>query len=500
MNTRATVPGMDKIKAYGYSRVSKVGDRGGDLFSPEQQQYAIEEWAARNNVEIVEHIVDLDQSGRQFEKRKVAQMIEGIRRGEASMVVLWKWSRWGRNTRASLVNIAQVAEAGGSVRAATEDYDVNTAMGKFTTGQMLMIAELQSDQIGEGWKETHARRRRSGLPHSATKRFGYDYVKGEGYVVNEDEAPILTELYTRYLAAETLSSIARDLNARGILTTRGSAWDTTSLGRMLDTGFAAGLIRERSVPGRKENRLDTYDEWRQGAHDPLIDAEQWEKYTLRRAAAAGRQGRAKGVTHTLSNLLLCGECGGNLVTRYSGVHHNWKCGSAMRNRQRGLEHHAPVSISNERLMTALRGWFLSNVEQAEVESAVERAPQPPAARSNTDNLEAEVAGLRADLKRLSRQLMQGRVSEDIFDELKAESDQALARAEKNLAAARADDVVLVRTPVDQALLAEVLHSWDVLTPLQLRMLLEPILPAVVVTSGPFSPAKVRPVAAWASRA
>lgn len=63
-----------------------------------------------------------------------------------------------------------VDAAGGQVRAAADDIDVSTAIGKFHRGQMFLMAEFESNQKSEQWKEAHDLRRQSGLPHTANPR------------------------------------------------------------------------------------------------------------------------------------------------------------------------------------------------------------------------------------------------------------------------------------------------------------------------------------------
>lgn len=173
-----------------YIRVSMIGGRDDDLLSPELQRHSITQLAAHEGITIVEEFQDLNKSGRDFSKRHVAEIIEGIRARRWKYVILWKWSRWGRNMRESQIHLGQTEDVGGIVRAATEDFDPTTTMGRFTRDQMLLVAQLQSDMISDGWKEVQERRRRLGLPHSAGKRFGYVYEKRAGYSPDPDLAPL----------------------------------------------------------------------------------------------------------------------------------------------------------------------------------------------------------------------------------------------------------------------------------------------------------------------
>src|SRR5689334_16462611 len=105
-------------RAVGYVRVSKARE---EMISPELQRHQIERFAVTRGMQVVAIVEDLDETGRSFTRRKVAAMVDAIESGEYSAVILWKWSRWGRNLLDSLIYLAQIERAGGSVHAATED-------------------------------------------------------------------------------------------------------------------------------------------------------------------------------------------------------------------------------------------------------------------------------------------------------------------------------------------------------------------------------------------
>lgn len=500
----------DPIPMYGYSRVSKVGARGDDLISPELQQHAIDQWAAANNVVIIEHICDLDESGRKFEKRAVARMLKGIADGESRGVVLWKWSRWGRNLLQSKLYIAETEAAGGTVRAATEDFDPETTMGKFTRDQMLLIAELQSNQISDSWKETQAKRRRDGLPHNGGPRFGYRYDKREGYSVDPDVAPLLRECYERYLAGVPMGVLARELTGRGIFTPRtGIAWDPASLGRVLDTGFAAGLIRERSKPKVGDdwinsNVITSFDVWREGAHEPIIDLETWERYKARRAVMASRRGRSTGVQHTFSNLLTCSVCDSNMIAQHSGSSSgrriSWACGENLRRRQRGLDRHEPVFLSDAKVEKAFLGWLADQATPTpddfgeQVQAA---AGQVPKVQTQVHALEAREAALVAKRSRLARLLLEEMVDPEDARAMRREIDAELATIQESLTQERAVAAKATARPDPEAFRG-LLEEWEHLSPVERReAILEPMVRTIKIAPGRQVAGKVEVIPTWA---
>jgi DNA invertase Pin-like site-specific DNA recombinase len=314
------------LKAIVYIRVSMKRE---EMHSPEQQLYACQQYAKQHGIDIVDVVEDLDLSGRNFAKRKVSQIIERVRDGEAHVVLVWKWSRFGRNILQSQVNLAELEKAGGQLRAATEDFDTTTSAGKFSRDQMLLIADFQSNMIGDVWKDTHNRRKRDGKTHHGRQQFGYmrcpkcqrspenprQYLpcrSCEGILIHDPvRGPALVEVYKRWLSGEPMRSIAKDMTQRGITSVYGKEMSGTKWYQTMDTGFAAGLIRFRNDPSQPptkqtfSSKPSTFYGWYEGKHEPLISAEMWEQYKLKRGMSAPQAARESRAKYAHSTLVHC---------------------------------------------------------------------------------------------------------------------------------------------------------------------------------------------------
>lgn len=410
------------VPACAYIRVSKEKKDDAKGFSPEQQLHEIQQYAERHGYRIVKKVQDIDLTGRTFTDRRVGEVIEDIEAGAYKVVILWKWSRWGRNVRESLIHIAKVERAGGTVAAATEHFDATTSIGGFSRDLMLGIAELQSNQIGEGWKETQARRRRGGLTHSGGPRFGYTYIISETkgvpsrYDVDPVRAAMLVDAYRRYVeGSASMRAIAAGWNAAGILTTTGKRWGGATVRTTMDTGFAAGLIRERSQkPGNgvpNSRTLDAFDVWHKGAHEPIIDTATWEAYVARRKRQSRTLPRLRVPNHAVSGLLFCELCGARLVAQYSGKGRwrQWRCA-------RDSFRHDPVGVSHIRIMAAVDDW-LAEQAQGDGEGVAREAAKhikgtPP---EDPDRPVKELAALKAKRQKLVDGWMTGRVDDESYD-------------------------------------------------------------------------------------
>ncbi len=436
------------VRAVAYIRISEMGDRTAkDLISDKAQLHEIQQHARRYGYEIVEVMSDLDETGRDFSRRKVAKIIEMVRGGEIEVVLLWKWSRWGRNTNQSLMYIAQLEQAGGRVEAATEHFDTETSYGKFGRGLFLLLAELQSDQIGDGWKDTQEFRRRLGLPHTAAPRFGYRYNRDADpaprYEVHEEEAKLLRSAYERFVAdVMSIRGLAMEWNRLGVKTTQGGAWGATSMRTMLDTGFGAGWIRERSKQPKQgqpnSRRPEAFDVWREGSHDAVISTELWEAYQRKRKAASRIPPAARVPKHGLSGMLFCPRCGQTMKAHLSGPecrYVQWVC-------RAGVDRlHPPVTISNIRAEKVIMSWLADQAQGGEsvTEDAQRLVDQQHAAEREVGALRSDLAAAERKFQRLQKLWLDGDFTKEFYEAQKASLGGEVTDLRERLDVAEARD-------------------------------------------------------------
>ncbi|QCX77638.1 hypothetical protein C9F11_20015 [Streptomyces sp. YIM 121038] len=305
-----------------YIRVSTWKE---EKISPELQREAISQWARRTGRRIIAWVEDLDVSGRHF-KRKITKCIERSEAGEARGVAVWRYSRFGRDRTGNQYWLARLEKAGGDLESATEPVDATTAVGRFQRGMILEFGAYESDRAGEQWRETHEHRKyKLGLPAQGRRRFGYiwhrrrvpDATEPEGfrlqkewYEVDLAVGPTVADLYRAYVDGAGFSVLCGALNRAGHCTTQGRPWQTETLARFMDSGFAAGLLRVhnpecrcRKADGHCRNRV-----YIQGAHEELIDFDLWQSYQQRRKEVAATAPRSREGIYELTGLVKCAGC------------------------------------------------------------------------------------------------------------------------------------------------------------------------------------------------
>lgn len=464
-----------------YVRVSTARE---DMIAPELQIGAMEAWAAREGVPLVDIVPDLDRSGRDFAKRSIATIIERVRRGEAAGAVVYNYSRFGRNAALALAHIAELERAGGQIISVTEPVDPETAIGRFTRTTALAVAELQSDQISDSWKAVIAQRVKNGLPGDGQPRFGYVYHRTPsntracpqgcddkdnpcktGYVPDPHTAPLLREMYLSYLSGTSLPALAERLHSARVPTVRGGRWVTTTVRDMLDNGFGAGLIAHKGA-------------FMDGRHQAVISPEEWAAYVRRRDASRGKAPRHRNAVHATAGLAVCGLCGANLVaasTKRDGPAYILRCGR-MQSSGRGA---CPgVWIVRAAVEEAVIAWLAPLAAQM-TESAVSapaRKSAPEAAVLNErGTLERRRSDLKRRIKRLTDAYEVAALDLDDYQTRSSSARAALADVEKQL-----HDLPDADHETTAFKVTDVLTQWDQFSTSALRDVLSVLIQRIVV--------------------
>ncbi|MDQ1127610.1 site-specific DNA recombinase [Microbacterium sp. SORGH_AS 505] len=295
-----------------------------ESISLELQESAGREYCARQGYDVIAVEADPGISGRTWQRPAVQRVMGMIDDGSADVVVLWRWSRLSRSRKDWALAADRADLAGGSIESATEPNDA-TAAGRFARGVMTELAAFESERIGEQWKETHDRRRRLGLPSDGGERYGYE--KRDGwYHPHPTHAPILAEMYRRYLRGEGFTRIVKWLNESGHTTRRGGTWSRVTLTHLLDAGFGAGKIIQRPASQGKRDWRISEATFHAGAQTPVITEAGWEAYVALRMDAP-KPASVVEPKYVLTGLIVCGDCGAPMHVGNQGLK-DYKCSRA----------------------------------------------------------------------------------------------------------------------------------------------------------------------------
>jgi len=476
-------------RALALIRVSKERD---GMISPELQDTAINDYAARTGRQVVHRMEGLDESGSSRRSRWWAKLDEAVgmvEAGEIDVILVWKFSRTSRHRLRWAVALDRVEVAGGRLESATEQVDTNTSTGRFTRGMLAELAAFEAERIGEQWKETHERRRRNGLPHGGGYRPGYLY-EGKQYRPDPETAPLVAEAYDRYIAGAGLRPLADWLSTVGIGSRAGSSsWTVRGVASLLDTGWAAGLLRVHDPACSCRDAANcTHRVYIAGAHDPIITAKAWKAYRAERERRTTTPRRLLSPTATLSGLVRCAGCGyGMRLKQGRGPGGYYACEHVGCTR--------PTSVVRPRAEAAALAWLREYV--ADIEKSAELAASQRAARttakSTVTRLARAVNELDAELVKLTREFTRGVIPEAAYSSARDEltGERATAQAALDDAVARSSSSGPPRRVV-----ADLIARWPTLAVAEKNRICRELL-RVVVTRGEWrSETTVVPIWEW----
>lgn len=517
-------PEDDRIPAIGYIRVSMARE---EMISPELQKASIEVWAERRRRRIVEWVVDLDATGRNF-KRKIMKAIGLIEDGTAKEIAVWKYSRFGRNRMGIELNLARIEKADGQLQSATEEIDATTATGWFQRDVIFSVAAFESKRAGEQWKETHDWRRSNGLPSAGGHRFGYIWhprkiagpdgtvtLQRERYEHDPQTAPIVAELYQRYIDGTGFDLLAKELNAAGIRTLRGFKWWGETLRWYMDSGFPAGYLRVHSPDCRCDPYLAACPnhnlvkvEPAPGTDTPLppiINEETWAAYTAKRALIKATPPRARQVTMPFSGgLARCAHCDGAMIKGTVGIYTYLRCNNR---RRQGVDRCPGVNIPYGVAERLLLDWMKQIVD--EIDEGVSDVVLPDPGLGEARQKQAQLGRLRKEHERLEKAAVKHMRAyalneDDDADGALAEEYQATltwlrqekTRVGRELLELEGEQAgIQARQDVRSAAMPEVLglvEEWPTLPPQRINSMLRKVIRCVRIESAD----RVTPVPVW----
>jgi DNA invertase Pin-like site-specific DNA recombinase len=288
-------------RAIGYVRVSRVGGRGGEGFiSPELQRETIASKARAGGLELVELVEDLDESGGKYERPGFQRALEAVERGEASVIVVARLTRFARSVLDTHRALERLEAAGGRLVACDIDVDVSTPQGRLIRNTFATLAQFELELAREQWQAAKANAVGRGVKISARAPFGYRFT-GEHRLEPSDDRETLVELFRRRAAGTSWRLLV--------------AWFAGETGRTVAPATLAHMVANRAYLGEV-----TYAELvKVDAHEALVDVELWE--AAQRPSAdwkAGRPTKAAGARSLLAGIARCASCGSGLGSTTSG--------------------------------------------------------------------------------------------------------------------------------------------------------------------------------------
>ncbi len=296
----ATYP---RLRGGSYDRISKIEARKNLVEGVEVQVVENQEYADAHNIEIVGVYKD-NLTASRFSRRdrpEFMRMLTDIQAGKIDVVLVTEQSRLDRQlwNILELIELARTTPFRMIIKTRDgEVLDLSTESGINRAIDQANRDRHESELLSQRIKGRKRARARDGLWDGGSRPFGYE---ADGVTVRESEAAVIRECADKILAGQSLFSIVRELNNRGVKTATGHLWRTANLKRLFESRRMIGIR--------------THD----GAEYPacwpaILPRETWEEIqATMKTRHSTWSNRRRSRRYLLTGFLECGRCGAKLV-------------------------------------------------------------------------------------------------------------------------------------------------------------------------------------------
>ncbi|WP_284126421.1 recombinase family protein [Parerythrobacter aestuarii] len=280
-----------------YIRVSTA--KQGEGVSLEAQREAIEAFASRNHLSVVQWFEEKETAAKRG-RPVFNEVVRLLRRGKADGLIVHKIDRSARNF-ADWAKIGDLADAGVSIHFASESLDFTSRGGRLAADvQAVVAADYIRNLREESIKGLNGRLKQGLYPFRAP--IGYlDNGRGKPKTLDPERAPLVKRAFELYATrSHSLRTLRAELNRQGLTGRNGRALTMNGLMTMLNNPFYTGVIHIKRT-GR------TY----KGIHERLITTKLFERVQEIKSGKSGP--KVTRHNHIYQGLFRCAHCNGAMV-------------------------------------------------------------------------------------------------------------------------------------------------------------------------------------------
>jgi site-specific DNA recombinase len=323
----ATLPAA-VIRPAIYARVSKK-NKSGETVSVDRQVEVLLDICEKKGWPKPALYLDKAISASEYSTKprpEYERLLRDIAAGLVTAVLFWAVDRLVRRT-AELDPFMALAEQYGVHLIEQEGtYDLENPSDRFMLRMKGAVAAWESDHKSQRLTLAAADNARRGKSGGGTRPYGF---KAPHYIEHDpDEAEVIREMVARVLEGASTSSIARDLNKRGIKAARGGLWSGATVKNCLLTPRIAGY--RLHIPQKERTKLSLVGKSSVLTHESfqrrelfeakwkkIVDLDTWRAVRKILVDPTRQAHKVSAVDHLLSGIIRCENCHSKLVPKKS---------------------------------------------------------------------------------------------------------------------------------------------------------------------------------------
>ena len=435
-----------------YPRLSHEDELQGESNSISNQKRILETYAKQNGFSNLRWYTDDGYSGANFQRPGFQAMLADIEAGKVGTVIVKDMSRLGRNYLQVGMYTEMIFPQKG-VRFIAINDGVDSAQGENDFAPLRNIFnEWLVRDTSKKIKAVKRSKGMSGKPITSKPVYGYLMDEDENFIIDEEAAPVVRQIYSLCLAGNGPTKIARMLTEQQIPTPGTLEYRRTGSTRRYHPGYeckwatntVVHLLENREYTGclvnfktekpsyKLKHSIENPPEKQavfENHHEPIIDRETWERVQeLRKQRKRPNRYDEVGL---FSGILFCADCGSVMYQqRYQTDKRKqdcYICGSYKKRTADCTAHFLRTDLltagvlSNLRKVTSYAAKHEARFMKLLIEQNEDGDRRRNAAKKKElEAAEKRIAELSAIFKRLYEDSVTGRISDERFTELSAD--------------------------------------------------------------------------------
>ena len=435
-----------------YPRLSHEDELAGESNSISNQKRILETYARQNGFSNLKWYTDDGYSGANFQRPGFQAMLADIEAGKVGTVIVKDMSRLGRNYLQVGMYTEMIFPQKG-VRFIAINDGVDSAQGENDFAPLRNIFnEWLVRDTSKKIKAVKRSKGMSGKPITSKPVYGYLMDEDENFIIDEEAAPVVRQIYSLCLAGNGPTKIARMLTEQQIPTPGTLEYRRTGSTRRYHPGYeckwatntVVHLLENREYTGclvnfktekpsyKLKHSIENPPEKQavfENHHEPIIDRETWERVQeLRKQRKRPNRYDEVGL---FSGILFCADCGSVMYQqRYQTDKRKqdcYICGSYKKRTADCTAHFIRTDLltagvlSNLRKVTSYAAKHEARFMKLLIEQNEDGDRRRNAAKKKElEAAEKRIAELSAIFKRLYEDSVTGRISDERFTELSAD--------------------------------------------------------------------------------
>ena len=493
-----------------YPRLSHEDELQGESNSISNQKRILEAYAKQNGFTNLKWYTDDGFSGANFQRPGFQSMLADIEAGLVGTVIVKDMSRLGRN----YLQVGMYTEMifpQKNVRFIAINDGVDSAQGDNDFAPLRNI--FNEWLVRDTSKKIRAVKRSKGMsgkPVTSKPVYGYLMDEDENFIIDEEAAPVVKQIYSLCLAGNGPTKIARMLTEQEIPTPGTLEYRRTGRTRRYHPGYeckwaantVVHILENREYTGCLVNFKTTTQSYKnskiiynsedkqavfENHHEIIIDRDTWERVQeLRKQRKRPNRYDEVGL---FSGILFCADCGSVMYQqRYQTDKRKqdcYICGNYKKRTHDCTAHFIRTDLltagvlSNLRKVTSYAAKHEARFMKLLIEQNEDGGKRRNAAKKKElEAAEKRIAELSAIFKRLYEDSVTGRISDERFTELSADYEAEQKELKEKAAALQGELSRTLEATANAEKFMKVVRkytSFEELTPTLLREFVEKIV-------------------------